>query len=137
MKKISFVITGNQDDIYGNPVPYVRVVKRALWLPEARRYSGWKSFVRRTFYKGYPEYLMRAENTLLTELQPFSTSSAEKARMDVRIFWRNGIHGDPDNIFKGIADALFKNDKFLDGSFEARNTLDGRGRVEVDITLNI
>jgi hypothetical protein len=137
MKKISFVITGNQDDIHGNPVPYVRVVKRALWLPEAKRYSGWKSFVRRSFYKGYPEYLMRAENTLLTELQPFSTSSGEKARMDIRVFWRNGVHGDPDNIFKGIADALFKNDKYLDGSFETCYSPEGKGRVEIDITLNI
>jgi Holliday junction resolvase RusA-like endonuclease len=137
MKKISFEITGNQDDIYGNPVPYVRVVKRALWLPEAKRYNGWKSFVRRVFYKGYPEYLMRAENNLLTELQPFNTSTAEKARMDIRIYWRNGIHGDPDNIFKGIADALFKNDKFLDGSFETKYAPDGKGRVEVDITIGI
>lgn len=137
MKKISFVITGNQDDIYGNPVPYVRVVKRALWLPEAKRYSAWKSFVRRIFYKGYPEYLMRAENTLLTELQPFTTNSGDKARMDIRVFWRNGIHGDPDNIFKGIADALFKNDKFLDGSFETNYSPDGKGRVEVDITIGI
>lgn len=137
MKKISFVITGNQDDIYGNPVPYVRVVKRALWLPEAKRYNAWKSFVRRIFYKGSPEYLMRAGESLLTDLQPFTTSTAEKARMDVRIYWRNGIHGDPDNIFKGIADALFKNDKFLDGSFETRYAADGKGKVEVDITLGI
>ena len=135
MKKISLVINGNQDDIYGNPVPYVRVVKRALWLPEAKRYNGWKSFVRRVFYKGYPEYLMRAANTLLTDLQPLTTNSGEKARMDIRIFFRNGIHGDPDNIFKGIADALFKNDKFLDGSFETNYSPDGKGRVEIDITL--
>ncbi len=137
MKKVSFKITGNQDDIYGNPVPYVRVVKRALWLPEAKRYNAWKSFVRRTFYKGYPEYLMRVENNLLTELQPFTTNSGDKARMDIRIYWRNGIHGDPDNIFKGIADALFKNDKFLDGSFETHYSPDGKGRVEIDILLNI
>lgn len=134
MKKISFIIAGNQDDIYGNPIPYVRVVKRALWLPEAKRYNAWKSFVRRTFYKGYPEYLMRAANTMLTELQPFTTSSAEKARMDIRIYWRNGIHGDPDNIFKGIAGALFKNDKYLDGSFETHYSPEGKGRVEIDIT---
>ncbi len=137
MKKITFVINGNQDDIYGNPIPYMRVVKRALWLPEARRYNAWKSFVRRTFYKDYPEYLMRAANTMLTELQPFTTNSGEKARMDIRIYWRNGLHGDPDNIFKGIADALFKNDKFLDGSFETHYSPEGKGKVEIDITLNI
>jgi Holliday junction resolvase RusA-like endonuclease len=57
--------------------------------------------------------------------------------MDIKIFWMNGIHGDPDNIFKGIADALFKNDKFLDGSFESHYSQDGKGRVEISITLDI
>ena len=137
MKKITFTVKGNQEDVYGNPIPYVRVVKRALWLPEAKRYSGWKSFVRRSFYGDFPEYLMRAGSTMLTDLQPFTTNSAEKARMDVRIYWRNGIHGDPDNIFKGIADALFKNDKYLDGSFETHYAPDGKGRVEIDIAIGI
>ncbi len=137
MKKISFTIAGNQDDIYGNPIPYVRVVKRALWLPEAKRYNAWKTFVRRVFYKGYPEYLMRAGTTLLTDVQPLTTSFHEKTRMDIRIYWMNGIHGDPDNIFKGIADALFKNDKYLDGSFETHRSEDGKGRVEIEITTGI
>lgn len=137
IKKLSFVVKGNQDDWHGNPIPYTRVVKRALWVPEAKRYNAWKSYVRRSFYGEYPAYLMRAGNTLLTDLQPFRTSSASKARMDVRIYWMNGIHGDPDNIFKGIADALFKNDKFLDGSFESNYSPDGKGRVEIDITLDI
>jgi len=137
IKKLSFVIKGNQDDWHGNPIPYTRVVKRALWLPEAKKYNAWKSYARRSFYGEYPAYLMRAGNTLLTDLQPFKTSAASKARMDIRIFWMNGIHGDPDNIFKGLADALFKNDKFLDGSFESNYSPDGKGRVEIDITLDI
>ena len=33
--------------------------------------------------------------------------------------------------------ALFKNDKFLDGSFESNYSPDGKGRVEIDITLDI
>lgn len=80
---------------------------------------------------------MRVEKQLLVGIQPFSTSVSDKARMDIRIYWINGIHGDPDNIFKGIADAIFKNDKFLDGSFETYNSNEGKGRVEVDITLHI
>ena len=134
MKKITFLVKGNQDDWHGNPVPYVRVVKRALWLPGARRYNAWKNYVRRSFYGEYPEYLMRAGTHILTDLLPLTTNSADRARMDIRIYWRNGIHGDPDNIFKGIADALFTNDKFLDGSFETHYSPDGKGRVEIDIT---
>ena len=137
IKKLSFVVKGNQDDWHGNPIPYTRVVKRALWLPEAKRYNAWKSYIRRSFYGEYPAYLMRAGNTLLTDLQPFKTSAASKARMDVRIYWMNGIHGDPDNIFKGVADALFKNDKFLDGSFESHYSPDVKGYLEIDITLDI
>jgi Holliday junction resolvase RusA-like endonuclease len=49
----------------------------------------------------------------------------------------NGLHADPDNVFKGIADALFKNDKFLDGSFVSDYAPDSKGRVEISITINV
>jgi hypothetical protein len=57
--------------------------------------------------------------------------------MAIKISWVNGVHADPDNVFKGLADTLFKNDKFLDGSFESRYAADGKGMVDVEITLNI
>ena len=56
--------------------------------------------------------------------------------MSIKIHWVNGVHADPDNVFKGLADALFKNDKFLDGAFESQYASDGRGKVEVEITLS-
>ncbi|MBP6975160.1 MAG: hypothetical protein KBB54_04500 [Candidatus Pacebacteria bacterium] len=136
MKTISFTINGNQEDIYGNPIPYHRVVGRALWLPSAKRYSAWKSFVRKTFYSEYPAYLERKGKDILTQKEPLTTSPALRARMDIQVYWMNGNHGDPDNIFKGIADALFINDKFLDGSFETNNAPDGKGRVVITITHN-
>lgn len=135
-KTIQFTIKGNPEDIYGNPVPYVRVVGRALWLPGAKKYHAWKSYVRRCFYKGYPEFVMCDGKKILIDDQPLTTKMSEKARMDIKIFWMNGLHADPDNVFKGIADALFKNDKFLDGSFESDYAPDSKGRVEVSITLN-
>ncbi len=138
MKKvITFVIKGNPDDWHGNPLPCVRVVGRALWLPAARKYAAWKSYVRKSFFAEYPAYVMYDGKRLLTDLQPFTTKASEKARMDLKIFWMNGLHADPDNIFKGIADALFENDKFLDGSFESDHATDSKGRVEVSITLNV
>ncbi len=129
-KTITFTIKGNPEDLEGNPVPYVRVVGRALWLPNAKRYHAWKEYARSVLYRNYPEYSGRSENP-----QPFTTKASEKGRMDIKIFWVNGIHADPDNVFKGLADALFKNDKYLDGSFESRYAPDGRGRVDVSITL--
>jgi Holliday junction resolvase RusA-like endonuclease len=138
MKKIiQFTIKGNQDDYEGNPLPYLRVVRRALWLPQAKKYNAWKAYIRKVVYHDYPEFLMCAGKVLLTDVQPFTTSHSRIARMDIKIFWMNGVHGDPDNIFKGIADAIFKNDKYLDGSFESRNSTDGKGRVDVTITLEI
>jgi len=133
-KTITFTIKGNPEDLYGNPVPYIRVVGRALWLPNARKYHAWKCYVRKSFFSGYPEYVMSDGKKLLLDDQPFTTKASARSRMDIKIFWMNGIHGDPDNIFKGIADALFKNDKYLDGSFESSYTPESKGRVEVSIS---
>ena len=135
-KIITFTIKGNQEDNEGNPIPYVRVVSRALWLPNAQRYYAWKESVRNSFFKGYPEYVSYNDRHLIVDDEPLTTKASERARMDIKIFWRNGVHGDPDNIFKGIADSLFKDDKFLDGSFESCHASDGRGKVEVKITIN-
>lgn len=136
-KIITFTIKGNQEDHEGNPIPYARVVSRALWLPNAQRYYEWKEHVRKAFFKGYPEYVSYNDKHLIVDDEPLTTKASEKARMDIKIFWMNGVHGDPDNIFKGIADSLFRNDKFLDGSFESCHAADGRGKVEVKITINV
>jgi hypothetical protein len=55
-KTIQFTIKGNQEDIEGNPLPYIRVVGRALWLPHAKKYHAWKEYIRSVFFRNYPEY---------------------------------------------------------------------------------
>ncbi len=42
-------------------------------------------------------------------------------------------HGDSDNIFKGIADALFDNDKYVIGGFDYEYATEGS--VDVLITI--
>lgn len=128
-KTIKFTIKGNPDDIEGNPVPYVRVVGRALWLPKAKKYHAWKEYVRSIFYREYPEFKFESA-------QPLTTKISARAQMSIVIYWVNGVHADPDNVFKGLADALFQNDKFLDGAFESHYASDGKGRVEVQIVLD-
>jgi hypothetical protein len=135
MKKITFTIKGNQEDPEGNPIPYTRVVHNALWLPGAKRYKAWKDHVRKEFFKNNADFVRYDERDRLVCDEPLTTKPSERARMEVRIFWMNGVHGDPDNIFKGIADALFKSDKFLDGSFESCHARDGKGKVDVRITM--
>lgn len=135
-KIITFTIKGNQEDPEGNPIPYTRVVANALWLPGAKRYKAWKDHVRRSFFRGYPEFVSYDDMHRIVHDEPLTTKASEKAKMEICIFWMNGVHGDPDNIFKGIADSLFRNDKFLDGSFESCHAEDGRGKVEIKITIN-
>ena len=54
-----------------------------------------------------------------------------RAEMHLKIYWADEKHGDADNVFKGIADSLFENDKELDGSFKSYHShTPGRGRVE-------
>ena len=132
MKKIiKFTIHGNPQDIEGNPIPCVRVVGQALWVPNAKRYWEWKKYVQAVFLREYPEY-----STTIYQSPSLTTKMSATARMDIKIYWVNGKHADPDNIFKGIADSLFQQDKYLDGSFESHYASDGKGRVEVEITLN-
>lgn len=134
MKKIiKFTIKGNPDDIEGNPVPCIRVVGQALWLPNAKRYWEWKKYVQSVFLREFPEYSWPAMPHY--KAPPLTTKMSAKGRMDIKIYWVNGKHADPDNIFKGIADSLFQQDKYLDGSFESHYAPDGKGRVEVEIAL--
>jgi Holliday junction resolvase RusA-like endonuclease len=127
MDAIKFTIKGNQENPQGNPVPYVRATKGALWRKDTMRYARWKEFVQASFLK-CPAAKKVAS---LSSKKPIV--SMDKARMDIRIEWANGSHGDPDNIWKGIADALFMNDKNVDGSFVSQISGKKCGQVEIEI----
>ena len=121
---IHFTILGNQENLKGNPVPYQRVVGRALWTRQAKRYAAWKEYVQEQYWK------QAEERNFIGK--PFT--ELKRARMSIEIYWANEAHGDPDNVFKGIADALFVNDKNLGGSFEFE--MDKKmPRVEVKIEI--
>jgi Holliday junction resolvase RusA-like endonuclease len=134
-RKIKFKINGNQEDPKGNPVPYVRYTQGGYWKPFAKRYNEWKDYVQGCFYKATEakEYQIIITKRRITK--PIILSKNQKAVMNIKIFWKNNAHGDPDNVWKGIADALFENDKNLDGSFESMVDPDNP-RVEVEIVIN-
>ncbi len=129
---IQFTIYGNQEDAVGNPIPKARKTLRQQWTPEAKRYAEWKEHVVKAFMPVDKQPWFR---TYLQCGKPIDIQNST-ARMDIRIFWKNGAHGDPENVFGSIADALFVNDKNLDGSFESAQTQNGKGRVEVKISIN-
>ena len=137
MKYYSFSIRGNNEDIDGNPIPKIRKTIRQQWTPEAKRYTGWKCHVQEAFLKSLVAIDFNVHIRYQRVIKkPIKLRDGEKAVMDIRIFWRDEKHGDPENIFGSIADALFFNDKNLDGSFKSEIAGDKKGRVEVLITIH-
>ncbi len=130
MGEWSFVVTSEE---FGNPVPYKRTTqgtaKRIGWSKDDavlnyKKYLHWKKHVRSCFidFFGEPPESVLKKNT--------------KYYVDVMIYYKDKKGGDPDNIGKGIKDAIFAkplNDKYCsdsnDYSFEeAKNP-----RVEITI----
>ena len=110
-----FTIYGNQENIKGNPIPYFRQTQASSrFNKNARRYHAWKDYVRKA---------ANISDKLVTE---------GKLTMDIKVYFKDKTHGDSDNIFKGIADAMFKNDKYLSGSFDFDYDINNP-RVEVTI----
>lgn len=133
---INFEIIGNHEKRYGNPVPYVRSTQHGQHKPAVRRYEGWKQYVVAHFLDAVPPTSRYAQEVVISG-KPIVLDSDERARMDIQIQFSGRSHGDPDNVWKGIADALFVNDSRLDGSFthdEHANYLGAS--VTVQISLN-
>lgn len=137
MTEIKFTINGNQDDPRGNPMGYKRTLNHS-WRADSTKYVKWCEYVRKHYQiygipivvrEGAKDYLKKIKH-----MKPFTTSRSLPLRMDLEIEFANDVRPDPDNVFKGIADALFENDKYLmAGSFTSRMSEDKKGRVIVRI----
>lgn len=136
MRQHTFEIHGTQEDPLGNPIPKNRMTLRQRWMPKAKRYVGWKWYIQDSYFRslGSIDYGVAIRNFRLHK-KPIKLEREERAVMDITIYWKDGHHGDPENIFGSIADALFVNDKHLDGSFQSGHAEDGRGRVEIKISI--
>lgn len=135
MKQISFTIHGNQEKPNGNPIPYFRTTQNTQWKPGAVRYQNWKGRVVATYLDAISGMTKIERKDFgdahdLIQKKPIKATNG-KIRMDLMIYFKDNTHGDCDNIFKGIADALFMNDKYLAGSFDYAYA--DAGRVEVTI----
>jgi hypothetical protein len=130
VKEYIFRIPGNQEDPERNPVAYKRSTQGGQWDPGVRRYNAWKGYVQKHFMKAFPKEFDPLK------IHPLTTSKNKKAYMGLKIFWAGGVHGDPDNIYKGIADALFEGDKYLACSgFDFEDSPERKGRVDVVIKI--
>lgn len=137
MRKIIFAIKGNHQDPTGNPFPKLKMTGKQSWTPKAQAYVMWKRYVQSELIKRLrvddPELARDFDRNIISCGKPIVIDNLE-ARMDLEISFKNGMHGDPENIFGSIADALFFNDKNLYGSFVP---LEGRTGGEVWCTITV
>lgn len=122
MKKICFLIKGNQEKKEGNPIPYFRVTSESRFSKGTKRYHSWCDYVRAHYLDALGEVkkIDRADFREMHDLlqrKPIA-DTGRKVYMSLQITWANKTHADCDNVFKGIADALFMNDKHLVGEFD-------------------
>lgn len=142
MIEITFTIKGNQDDPLGNPMPKIRKTHRQAWTPAVRKYMRWKEHVQKELIRAIEitnkEAARDAARNIAAVGKPLVLGD-RRAYMDIVISWKNGTHGDPENIFGSIADALFYNDKELYGSFDPEDDTgitSGKGQVRCIIRVS-
>lgn len=155
MPNISFTIRGNQNDpVAGNPIPFTRVLSNK-WREDSQRYMDWQHYVvgqYQAFAKkaGVPLLLsdMQAPKNKLKptqewkrrlaaerlSLKPFRLKHT-KVYVHTMIHFTGKNHGDPDNIQKGIVDALFLYDKYVAGSYDFDYSSDGKAGVDINIII--
>jgi ribosomal protein S9 len=125
-------------DSKANPLPKLKMTGKQHWTVQARRYVAWKGHVVASFIEALgkisPADARDCARNYAAVGQPLILN-AQRARMDIVITWSGGTHGDPENIFGSIADALFYNDKELAGSFDFKDE-QGDGRVDILLTIS-
>ena len=101
----------------GEPVPYLRMTQGQVKLmriadcnisakgmkvkERLRKYFTWKDWV----YACSAKY-------------PIEREPKTKVYMNVFCYFRNRTHGDPENIRKGIQDAIYKQDRYVAGAVD-------------------
>lgn len=71
---------------------------------------------------------------------PLQASREKPVRITTRAFFKNGVHPDPENVHKGVKDALFYKaggvgDKYTGGSYDPPLYDAERPRVEITIEV--
>ena len=121
---MKFVIYGNQENIKGNPLGYHRTTQGSYWNDASKRYHQWKNYVADAYCTAVGIRYWQNEKPIV--------SNKNKVYLHTKIFFANDSRSDPDNVQKGIADALFKNDKYVVGSYDFHFDKENP-RVEVEI----
>lgn len=95
----------------GHPVGYKRTTQAGCKFDAGyKRYQAYKASVVAAFLDQCPGEWGHPK--------PLTTTRASRTRVSVMIYFKNGVHADPDNCFKAIADSLFACDKYVLGDFD-------------------
>lgn len=136
MKEISFTIIGNSEETNGNPIGYKRLLKNKIRDADYR-YINWCEHVRKAYYDAYPSMAVfdisfKSNRDTRSTPKPFQLKF-KKAYLHTMMYFSDNKHADPDNVQKGIADALFENDKKVAGTYDFEMSKEKEGRVLVKI----
>ena len=139
--EIRFTIEGNHASQDGNPVPYLRLTQnelRLLRIPawkaritgkrtRVQRYMDWKEYVYLCFLKACQENKVSPEEFFR------HISRAQKVRLDCIVHFKDRRHGDPENVRKGISDAIFQDDRKVIGFYD----FDYSSKPGVEVKISI
>lgn len=135
MHTYTFTVRGNQEKPDGNPIPYFRTTQKSLWAPQAQRYFAFKEHIVTALLTALPEHRAVFDRELVTKGKPLTLAPGEIAFVDIAIHWApKGTHGDPDNIFKAVNDALFNDDRNVYGSMKPGQPL-GYGQIDIKVSI--
>lgn len=123
---VKFTIYGNQENPLGNPIGYHRTTQGSKYSAAAMRYSYWKNHV-------VAAYIDAGGTVNCPGYKPLDIGKA-KAYLRTMTYFATNARPDPDNVQKGIADALFANDKNVAGSYDF-DFDKANPRVEVTIEI--
>lgn len=117
--------------IPGPPVPYLRMTQgqvKLMRIPDHKlRVDGLRIKKRIRNYLAYKDCVFCKSRGLGIDRKP-----KEKVFLNVRIYFGNRKHGDPENCRKGIQDAIYEQDRMVAGSVDFFYD-PKRPRVEVEI----
>jgi len=130
-----------------NPIGKIKKTGRMHWTPEAQKYVEFKKKIQKAFYEaiefrndlnGFERVRVcknEFEAARYESKAPVIVQDYTKAEMHIFISWAKKNNGDPENVFGTFADALFKQDKWLVGSFDFEYSKTGESSVKVLMIL--
>jgi hypothetical protein len=139
MKTISFTIEGNHKGA-GNAIPKLKMTQGQQWMPKAREYTAWKSFVVSRLFsaldeaKDFDTYNICSANQVRYG-KPIALGKDECAILTIGFLWADAKHGDPENCLGSIADAIFWNDKNVDVATSSYFDSKKQGHIKINILI--